>query len=316
MKKVYVEVFNERLKRYNFSSMLSEPTYGEDIIKSELSENAYKLISQVTRDIYFNREFLLDYFKLMDFPIYEKVIEFFCIYGGRIFYYENDNVIDDVVRVNKGYRIKSFPLRFEKLDGNYYYECMEYHYAGDWGPHINQDGKIYSFSMGQYTKMADSMAEFMENQFNNSVLIKARIGNISDENTSKEYLVNNKKIMRRDNIYENVYEHLVSYCIPEMFNMIQPLIMIILEEKISLNNEQIDQLMELILSNENMPDELIIDIVEFLSNRDISFKTIENIIDVVTKVNEQEWKQKFLIDKLFQWEDQYPSINDKIMGLL
>lgn len=75
--KPYIEIFNEKLKSYNFIYMLSEPTYGEEVVKSELSQGAYELITEWQRDIYFNKKFLKDYFQLREMPIYEKVVDFF-----------------------------------------------------------------------------------------------------------------------------------------------------------------------------------------------------------------------------------------------
>lgn len=80
--------------------MLEEPTYGEEVVKAELSNGAYELITEWQRDIYFNKKFLKDYFKLRKFPIHEKVIDFFCIYGGRTFCYEYDLLFNNTIQIN------------------------------------------------------------------------------------------------------------------------------------------------------------------------------------------------------------------------
>src|SRR5574343_346868 len=99
LNKPYIEIYNKKLKRYNFTEILEEPTYGEEVVKGELSQGAYELISELRRDIYFNKEFLKDYFELRKFPIYEKVIEFFCIYGGRTFCYEDDLLFNNTIQI-------------------------------------------------------------------------------------------------------------------------------------------------------------------------------------------------------------------------
>ena len=39
---------------------------------------------------------------------------------------------------------------------------MDYHYAGDWGPHICEDGKIYNYISGTLELAANSIEEFLE----------------------------------------------------------------------------------------------------------------------------------------------------------
>ena len=62
--------------------------------------------------------------------------------------------------------------------------------------------------------------------------------------------------------------------------------------------------------------ELIMDIVEFLSMNCNSSKTILTMINVVSKVTLKERKEQFLIDKLIQWEDDYPDVKNNILSLL
>ncbi|NMF07156.1 hypothetical protein ACUH7Y_16160 [Clostridium beijerinckii] len=306
--KPYSKIYNEKIKRYNFAAILEEPTYGEEVVKSELSQGAYKLITEWQRDIYFNKEFLKDYFELRKLPISEKVIDFFCVYGGRAFCYEDHLLFMDTIQINQGYIIQSFPMHADEKDGNFYYDCMDYHYAGDWGPHIDQNGRIHSFSMGEYYKEADNMAEFMEQQWHKAVNNRENLKHIINGTEERKNYLHNRSIKRKDNILQNVYEYLIPYCIPEMIKMIEPLIFLILEKNISLNDEQVNQLMEGILTNQNISEELIMDILEFLSFKHNSLKTILNMVDVVSKVTLQKRKEQFLIDKLIQWEDDYPEV--------
>ncbi|WP_238918307.1 hypothetical protein [Clostridium sp. YIM B02555] len=120
--KPYIETYKKKLKRYNFTAILEEPTYGEEIVKSELSQGAYELITEWQRDIYFNKEFLRDYFELRKFPISEKVINFFCIYGGKNFCFENDLLFNNTIQINGGYIIQSFPIHADEKNGNLYSE--------------------------------------------------------------------------------------------------------------------------------------------------------------------------------------------------
>lgn len=314
--KPYIQIYNEKLKRYNFTAILEEPTYGEDVIKSELSQGAYELITELQRDIYFSKEFLIDYFELRKLPIYEKVIDFFCVYGGRSFCYENDLLFNNTIQISQGYRIQSFPMQVQEKDGNLYYDCMDYHYSGDWGPHIDQDGRIYSFGMGKYYKQADNMAEFMEQQWHKAVRNREKLSHKINGTEEKKNYLHSRNIKRKDNIWQNVYEYLASYYIPEIVKMMEPLISLILEKKILLKDDQVNQLMEGILRNQNISEELIMDIVECLSIQNNSVKTILTMVDVVSKVTLKERKEQFLIDKLIQWEGNYPEVKNNILSLL
>ncbi|NFG42531.1 hypothetical protein FC789_15465 [Clostridium botulinum] len=314
--KPYIKIYNEKLKSYNFTYMLMEPTYGEEVVKSELSQVAYELITEWQRDIYFNKKFLKDYFQLKKIPIYEKVIDFFSVYGGRTFCYESSLLFNNTVQISEGYTIQSFPERVEKKDGNLYYSCMDYHYAGDWGPHIDQNGGIYSFGMGEYYKLADNMAEFMEQQWCKAIRNRENLGHIISGTEEQKHYLRNRKISRKDNIWQNVYEYLIPYCTPETVKMIELLMSLILQKKIFLNDEKVNELMEKILKNQNISEELVMDIVEFLSIQNNSSKTISTMIDVVSKVTLKERKEQFLIDKLIQWEYDYPEVKNNILSLL
>lgn len=303
----------EKLESYKFENMLMKPTYGEDIVRSELSMGAYELIHEWERGIFFNKNFLKDYCRLKNIPMYEKVIDFFCIYGGRIFCYQDSSIYNDTIKFNKGYRIQSFPERVEEKDGNVYYSCMDYHYAGDFGPHIDQYGKIYSFCMGEYHKKADNMAEFMEQEFIEANENRKRLSNISSGSENNKYYVCNRKM---ENIWQSVYEYLISHYTPEIFEMLEILMPLIAEKKIVLRDERINELMEIILENSNISEILIIDMLEFLSSQNHSSKTMSIMIDVVSRITLIERKEQFLIDKLIEWEHDYPDVKNKILSLL
>ncbi|NFT08788.1 hypothetical protein FDF26_17400 [Clostridium botulinum] len=98
--------------------------------------------------------------------------------------------------------------------------------------------------------------------------------------------------------------------------MIEFLISLILQKKIFLNDEKVNELMEIILRNQNISEELVMDIVEFLSIKNNSSKTILTMIDVVSKVTLKERKEQFLIDKLIEWEHDYPEVKNNILSLL
>lgn len=308
--------YTEKLESYNFEHMLIEPTYGEEVVKSELSEGAYELITEWQRDIYFNKNFLKDYFKFKNIPIYEKVIDFFCVYGGRTFCYESSWLFNNTIQISEGYTIPSFPYRVEEKDGNLYYSCMDYHCAGDWGPHIDQEGRIYSFGMGEYYKQADNMAEFMEQQWCNAIENREKLSHIINGTEERKYYFSNRNIRRKENIWQNVCEYLISYYISGAVKMLEALMCLVLVKKIFLKDEKITQLMEIISESENLSEELVMDIVEFFGAQNNSSKTILAMIDVVSKVTLKERKEQFLIDKLIQWEYDYPEVKDTILSLL
>lgn len=310
------KLYIDKLKRYDFGNMLKEPTYGENIIRGKLSQGAYELITEWKRDIFFNNDFLKDYFQLRNMPIYEKVINFFSVYGGRTFCYEDYHLSNDTIQIRGGYTVQSFPERVEEKDGKIFYSCMNYHYAGDWGPHIDQDGRVYSFSMGKYYKQADDMAEFMEQEWNRAVRNRKNLEHIINGTEKRKYYFCNSNTSRKENIWQNVYEYLISCYSSETVKMLEPLMWFILHKKIFLSDEKVNQLMEVILENQRLSEELVMDILEFLSNGGNSSKTILTMIDVVNKITLEERKEQFLIDKLIQWEDDYPVVRNRILSLL
>jgi hypothetical protein len=218
-----------------------------------------------------------------------------------------------LIKFSKGYKIQSFPERVEEKDGKVYYSCMDYHYAGDFGPHIDQDGKIYSFCMGEYHKKADNMAEFMEQQLIEANDNRKRLSSIISGSENKKYYACNGN---KEDIWQRVYEYLISYYVPEMAEMLEVLMPLISDKKIVLSDEKINQLMEIILENDDISEILIMDIVEFLSSQNYSSKTMSIMMDVVSRITLIERKEQFLVDKLIEWEYDYPDVKNKILSLL
>ncbi len=97
-------------------------------------------------------------------PFFDKVIDFQVSFGG-IWYKIGE-------RFYTGFRMDMFFFNefeekyelkfFKKENGKYYVQCMDYHYAGDFGPCIDEDGKIYDFCMGRFFIRADNIEEFLD----------------------------------------------------------------------------------------------------------------------------------------------------------
>jgi hypothetical protein len=99
-------------------------------------------------------------------PLFPKVIEFQDLYGGirykigpkyykgfsmGLFYYHD---------YKKKYQFRYY----SKEEDRFFFQCMDYHYAGDIGPCMDEDGKIYYFGMGKYFITADTIEEFLEDE--------------------------------------------------------------------------------------------------------------------------------------------------------
>lgn len=99
-------------------------------------------------------------------PVYKKVVEFQELYGGLCYkigeqYYEGFSL--NLVWFNDSKN--RYELRYTmKKDDIYFFECMDYHYAGDVGPCIDMNGKIYDFGMGRVFIRANSIEEFLEDE--------------------------------------------------------------------------------------------------------------------------------------------------------
>lgn len=99
-------------------------------------------------------------------PLFSKVIEFQERYGGINYkigheFYEGFSMdLFNYSLPENQYRFRGY----KKIDGKYFFNCMDYHYAGDLGPYIDEDGKIYDFGMGKLFIRADSIEEFLEDE--------------------------------------------------------------------------------------------------------------------------------------------------------
>jgi hypothetical protein len=135
--------------------------------KELLSETAYEMLQAGKRLNTINEmEQIKKVFNDEGLPIFEKVVEFQALYGGisykigESFYYgfSMDLFCYDA------YKCK-YKLRFfTKENGKYFFQCMDYHYAGDIGPCIDEDGRIYDFSMGRFLLRANSIEEFLDDE--------------------------------------------------------------------------------------------------------------------------------------------------------
>ncbi|KNY28318.1 hypothetical protein [Pseudobacteroides cellulosolvens] len=150
---------NESEKMYKLKRVCIENKKISKLAMQMLSEG--KLENALT-----NTEVIIKLFQREGIPIFEKVINFQEIYGG-IWY-----------KIGKGYykgyhmnifyfdsQILKYRFKYWSKDsGKYFFQCMDYHYAGDIGPCIDEDGKIYNFFMGTYKLRADSIEEFLEDE--------------------------------------------------------------------------------------------------------------------------------------------------------
>lgn len=174
----------------NISVIISDRIFWDKIKNNKLlSKNSREMLQCGKKVVALNnREEIILAFKEKNIPIFENVVEFQKKYGG-IWYKIGENYYE-------GYRLDMFyyndfhdkyELRyFTKEDGVYYFQCMDYHYAGDIGPCIDQFGKIYNFGMGSFFIRADSIEEFLDDE-----AIKYYI-----ENQKLEYI--NRKISREE----------------------------------------------------------------------------------------------------------------------
>lgn len=99
-------------------------------------------------------------------PFFDKVIDFQVSFGGIWYkigkkFYEGFQM--DMFYFNT-FKEKYELRYFRKENGKYFFQCMEYHYAGDFGPCIDEDGKIYHLCMGSFFISADNIEEFLEDE--------------------------------------------------------------------------------------------------------------------------------------------------------
>ncbi|MGL4760556.1 MAG: hypothetical protein ACRCWG_03775 [Sarcina sp.] len=98
-------------------------------------------------------------------PIFEKVIEFQLDFAGLAYRIGEDfDMGFNMKIIGENHKGKKSISGIWEKDEKYYFECMEYPYAGDWGNFINQDGKIFGFAMGNIFPIADNIEEYLEDK--------------------------------------------------------------------------------------------------------------------------------------------------------
>lgn len=139
------------------------------IMRQRLSAEAYEMMTEYERERTFTDPD--DFEKKVLLPkglrMTEKLREFIEIYDGRVFAWGSTDFFEMDVPFShhnfSGFSI-SFGGNICLNRGKYYISTMDYHYAGDWGPHIDEDGKIYEYICGSLELMANSIEEFLESQ--------------------------------------------------------------------------------------------------------------------------------------------------------
>lgn len=138
------------------------------IMRQRLSAEAYAMITEYEREPTFTDPD--DFEKRVLLPkglrMTDKLRDFIEIYDKRVFAWQSTryhfNMDVPFSRSNyDGFSI-SFGWNICLNDGKYYISTMDYHYAGDWGPHICEDGKIYNYISGTLELAANSIEEFLE----------------------------------------------------------------------------------------------------------------------------------------------------------
>lgn len=153
------------------------------IMQQRLSAEAYAMMTEYERKQTFTDPD--DYEKKVLLPkglrMTDKLREFIEIYDKRVFAWQSTQYHFQMdvpfSRSNyDGFSI-SFGWNICLNDGKYYISTMNYHYAGDWGPHICEDGKIYYYISGTLEFAANSIEEFLEYQareYHKSMLLLER----------------------------------------------------------------------------------------------------------------------------------------------
>lgn len=148
----------------------SPPADSDERMRERLSERAYAMVTEYERD---NRTADLDVLEKKcllpnGLKLTDKLRDFIEIYDGRVFAWR-----DTTFRVDWPLSLdsfKGFNIRFSLeapilVSGDeYYINAMEWLVAGDWGPYIGSDGKIYYYRSGFPMLAANSMEEFLEEQ--------------------------------------------------------------------------------------------------------------------------------------------------------
>ncbi len=153
-----------------------------EIMRQRLSPEAYSMITEYERQRTFTDpdDFEKKVLLPKNLKMTDKLREFIEIYDGRAFAWRS-NYFEMEVPLSyhnfEGFTI-SFGGNICLNDGKYFISTMNYHYAGDWGPHIDENGKIYKYWCASLGLTADSIEEFLEQQarerFKDELLLKRR----------------------------------------------------------------------------------------------------------------------------------------------
>lgn len=113
-----------------------------------------------------NRAEIIEILKKNELPISDAVVNLQEKYGGISYRFSDVSL--------KGFEIDIFDYdqerKFNKVRYTQKYQeeiafnCMNYHYAGDFGNFINESGQILKFSMGKLSVIADTIEEFIESE--------------------------------------------------------------------------------------------------------------------------------------------------------
>lgn len=140
---------------------------GLKIMKKNLSDTVYDMLLNGKKvDTIKDKDEIKKIFIDEGIPLFDKVIEFQSLYGGIWYkigseFYEGFRM--DIFYFNE--REQKYKLNYHKMiNGKYYFNCMDYHYAGDIGPLIDEYGKVYRFGMGQVLIRADNIEDFLEDE--------------------------------------------------------------------------------------------------------------------------------------------------------
>ncbi len=134
---------------------------------NELSSSANEMLhSACKKNTINNKAEIIEILKTNDLPISDAVVNLQAKYGGISYRFSDISL--------KGFEIdlfdydperKLYKVRYtQKFQEEIAFNCMNYHYAGDFGNFINESGQILKFSMGKLSVIADTIEEFLESE--------------------------------------------------------------------------------------------------------------------------------------------------------
>lgn len=157
---IYNKVFKEL-----YTEKDPAPDFRIQKMRELLSPSAFELITEYDfgkLDIELYEQYVL---KPLELKMTEPLRRFLELYDGTVFAYQTHAFGIDYKYSHdnfRGFRIEAIDYIAVGNDGKYYINTMRYHYAGDWGPFVGSNGKIYGFAMGCLYPTADSMEELLE----------------------------------------------------------------------------------------------------------------------------------------------------------